>query len=351
MRASNAVRGFPPAPGEPLPVYAPGPFAAWNQRDADTGQDEPDRRADRSRQLAAASITPVEFDTDFSLPAIKDPVASHADGRQAEAATSYPTARPAHGGRRASGRPRHKPKSRSQSVRYAVAAAALIIIAVALTLVIIAPRSGQPSAGGHPASSRSAPASPSPSRPPGKWGFIGLQSTDTALVAANELFPTSFTNAGIAYARVAATEGSHCRAALIGSGLRTAVHKAGCAQVVRATYVARAIRMMATIGVFNLKSAAKAGTAATAAGASEFVAQLKSKKGPAHRIGQGTGIEVAAVEGHYLLLGWAEYTGLSAPKSHAQRLALENFISVAIRNTASIALSYRMTNGQPMPPG
>src|SRR5579859_1395609 len=24
----NAVRGFPPAPGEPLPVYPPGPFAA-----------------------------------------------------------------------------------------------------------------------------------------------------------------------------------------------------------------------------------------------------------------------------------------------------------------------------------
>src|SRR5262252_5500450 len=29
--ASNAVRGSPPAPGEPLPVYPPGPFAAWNR--------------------------------------------------------------------------------------------------------------------------------------------------------------------------------------------------------------------------------------------------------------------------------------------------------------------------------
>ncbi len=363
-RTSNAVRGFPPAPGEPLPVYPPGPFAAWNQRDADSALDEPDKRADSSRQLAAASITPVEFDTDYSLPAIRDPVAysAHSDGLSAESATGSQagsqTARrtpPSRVGRRAADRrgTRQKPRSkaRRQSVRYAVAAAALIIVAVALILVITAPGRSGPPAAGQSNSTHSPSASPSASRPPGKWGFIGLESTDIVPVSATELFPLSFTNAGIRFARVAATEGPHCRGALIGIGLQSAVRKAGCTQVVRATYTARAVSMMATIGVFNLKSAAKASTAATSAGASQFVAQLKSKKGPAYRIGQGTGIEVAAVEGHYLLLGWAEYTGLTAPKRHAQRLALDNFITVLIQHTASIALSYRLTNGQPMPAG
>src|SRR5690242_6773742 len=74
---TNAVRGFPPAPGEPLPVYPPGPFAAWNrgqpgQGDARDLQDT-QRRAGSS-QLVSARITPDEFDTNHSLPAIKDPI-------------------------------------------------------------------------------------------------------------------------------------------------------------------------------------------------------------------------------------------------------------------------------------
>src|SRR5712691_8705616 len=71
---SNAVRGFPPTPGEPLPVYPPGPFAAWNRNPSDRGGREGGTRTGRypesSRQLATATITPDEFDTDYSLPAI-----------------------------------------------------------------------------------------------------------------------------------------------------------------------------------------------------------------------------------------------------------------------------------------
>ncbi|HEX9064788.1 MAG TPA: hypothetical protein VF843_06750 [Streptosporangiaceae bacterium] len=81
--ASNAVRGFPPAPGEPLPVYPPGPFEAWNRsqdrtagpRGGDAYRAGPD---DDASQLAIATITPDEFDTDYSLPAIKDPIPGQA---------------------------------------------------------------------------------------------------------------------------------------------------------------------------------------------------------------------------------------------------------------------------------
>ena len=81
---SNAVRGLPPAPGDSLPVYPPGPFAAWN-RGQPGRQDGRDGRAGRAggladgSQLATATITPDEFDTDYSIPAIRDPSPGQAD--------------------------------------------------------------------------------------------------------------------------------------------------------------------------------------------------------------------------------------------------------------------------------
>src|SRR5215469_926097 len=37
-RIGNAIRGLPPIPDEPLPVYPPGPFAAWNKGTSDRSQ-------------------------------------------------------------------------------------------------------------------------------------------------------------------------------------------------------------------------------------------------------------------------------------------------------------------------
>jgi hypothetical protein len=76
--ASNAVHGFPPAPGEPLPVYPPGPFEAWNRSQdrpvaAHAGEAARGDADEDASGLASATITPDEFDTDYSLPAIKDP--------------------------------------------------------------------------------------------------------------------------------------------------------------------------------------------------------------------------------------------------------------------------------------
>ncbi|MHB1433093.1 MAG: hypothetical protein ACYCVZ_13360, partial [Streptosporangiaceae bacterium] len=93
--ASRAVRGFAPYPDDPLPVYPPGPFAAWNQAPvadpdsvagpdsaADLGSagdrgpagDLRDASADRSAGQVAATISPTDFDTDYAIPAITDPV-------------------------------------------------------------------------------------------------------------------------------------------------------------------------------------------------------------------------------------------------------------------------------------
>src|SRR5579875_1657356 len=354
---SNAVRGFPPRPDDPLPVYPPGPFAAWNRRpgDADAERRAGARREDPARQIAAASITPVEFDTDYSLPAIKDPDPAELGleppgSARSEAARPRPAASPRSGGSRPGGshgrqRParRRRAHARHGSVRLAVGAAALTVL-VATSLRTAAGRPGGRQAASRPPAASS---SSSPAPPAGKWQYIGSRATDPQPLTLTELFPPSFSAAGVFYRRSAQALSSDCHGALIGSGLQSAVHHADCTQAARASYLARAVKMMGTIGVFNLKSAALAQTSALAAGRSQFVAQLPARTGPTKRLGQGTGIEEAVVKGHYLVLGWAEFTGLSAPKTAAERARLTGFLNVLIQQTVNASLSARMVTGKP----
>jgi hypothetical protein len=367
--ASNAVRGFPPEPGELPYVYPPGPFAAWNRgaSAADRGRGEGQggaRRGDPARQIGAATITPDEFDTDFSLPAIKDPTpgtarrADSAAGRGASSSgrpgsrATKPAARgPApRGPRRAAGPGRARPRAGRHSVRVAIVAAAAIIVAVAIVLVLTS--HGGSTAGNtagsrhHPGGKRNS-ASPTPSAPGGTWRYIAVRATDPVRLTTQELYPRSFTSAGVLYRRSVAAKAAGCRTALIGTSLQNAVHRAGCTQALRASYVSRAAKAMATIGVFNLKTYTGAGTAALAAGHSQFVAQLPANSGPTRFIGQGTGIEYAGVKGHYLVLVYAEFTDLHTPTTSAQRQRLNSFISILIQNTVNVSLSYRMANGKP----
>jgi hypothetical protein len=98
-------------------------------------------------------------------------------------------------------------------------------------------------------------------------------------------------------------------------------------------------------------SFATATKAALAAGPSQFVAQLPAKTGPTHTIGSGTGIEEALVKGHYLILVWAQFFKLHAPKTPVQRQQLTNFMNAVITDTANASLSNRMVTGKPLPPG
>ena len=368
--ASNAVRGFPPAPGDALPVYPPGPFAAWNRgqpgrSDGRGGQPARAGLTDSS-QLATATITPDEFDTDYSIPAIKDPVLSHAgrsaapDRRRASAvggqemapkvrSDQLPREPATHGGRakgkgsRSAGRSRKK----RQPAWLAIGAAGVIIAAVAAILVVTIPHGSKPVPRSTP-SSTPTPVSSSPKAPPGPWGFIGSRKTDPVPLTAAELYPASISDAGTVYTRAKYAKGTNCRAALIGSALQAAVRHGGCIQTLRATYLSKSAKVMATIGVFNLKTFASASKAAGKAGHAEFVAQLAAKAGPAKSIGQGTGLEEAIVKGHYLVLVWAETTNLSPPKGQAGRTRLTAFMNLLVKHTVNFSLSNRMVDGKPV---
>jgi hypothetical protein len=78
------------------------------------------------------------------------------------------------------------------------------------------------------------------------------------------------------------------------------------------------------------------------------VAPLRAKKGVAHKIGQGSGIDIAVVKGHYLVLVFAENTSLQAP-TKSQRAQLGSFMNLLIAKTANLSLSYRMVFGKPKP--
>jgi hypothetical protein len=239
-------------------------------------------------------------------------------------------------------------------VRIAISVAAAIVVAVAVVLVLTSHNPSSTGNAGAPPhkASHSPTASPSPSTPGGTWRFIAIRATDPVKLTAQELYRAGFTSSGgVSYRRSIAAKDAGCRSALIGSSLQAAVHRAGCTQAIRATYFSAAAKMMATIGVFNLKTYTGATAAAGAAGRSEFVAQLPAHVGPTRQIGQGTGIEYAGVKGHYLVLVYAEFINLHTPKNTAQRQRLDTFISQLIAGTVNVSLSYRMANGKPLPPG
>src|SRR5258708_7249983 len=209
---SNAVRGFHPAPGDPLPVYPPGPFAAWNRgqpdrqrgRDGQAAGSRASGHADTS-QLAIATITPDEFDTDYSLPAIKDPIPGQpgraAAGRAAadrdQRSASTPGGRARHGQRqrevvkreqvpaapgggstRAKSGPSARTRKKRQPVWLAIGTAGVIVAAVAAVLVLTSLGSGGGPAAPPQPTHTPAPATTSPTPPPRTWGYTAHSHTD-----------------------------------------------------------------------------------------------------------------------------------------------------------------------------
>ncbi len=387
----NAIRGLPPVPDEPLPIYQPGPFAAWNKGSPDRGEGSP-RSADlgsgpgwnsqpgargQSGVQTLATITPDEFDTNHSMPAIKDPIRTAADDANDRMLASGPRSnvraageqrhpgdpapgRRAPGGRASGGRTSggeasrksrtgHGSRPRHQPVWLAIGAAVVIIAGVTTVLVTtsLGSKPATPAAQKPPAKPKPTQAAPSP--PAGKWEYIGTRATDPMPLTLPEVFPMSFVAKGVLIHATALKQGHNCHAALIGTSLQAAVKKAECTQVLRASYVGRLDNAMATIGVFNLTTAVAANQAAQHVGTSEFVAQLVTKKGLTSKIGQGTGIEEALVKGHYLVLVWAEKTDLTTPSTPWQRQHLTNFMNQLIGKTLNGSLSYRMVEGKPGP--
>jgi hypothetical protein len=238
---------------------------------------------------------------------------------------------------------------------------AVVIVAAAVVVWVLrpghhspAPSAAAPAVTGNatpPASPGATPdgagtPSPDPS-PSGRWGHIQTRGVDPLPLTVAELFPAKFTIAGEVYTATVTKAAKGCPGAVIGSALQDAIKHASCSQVLRASYLSGDHKIMGTIGVLNLRSARLARHAGGAAGPQEFIAQLKSKKGPTRNLAKGTGIEEADVKGHYLILIWSEFASLHKPKSAAQKAELVQFSNRLLTNTANVSLSRRLVTGKP----
>jgi hypothetical protein len=203
---------------------------------------------------------------------------------------------------------------------------------------VAAPADGQPTA--HP--------SPSPTL--GPWKHITSQSVDAQPLTIRELYPAQFSVGGNAGTRTVERANTKCTTEVIGTALRAAVRKGGCTQVIRASYLSTNRKIMATIGVLNLVNVAAAEKAGRAAGTNGFIRQLPGPHGPTRNLAKGTGLEEAAVKGHYLILMWTEFVNLHAPSGKKQRKELVAFSSDMFAGTANVSLTSRMVTGKPVTP-
>ena len=197
---------------------------------------------------------------------------------------------------------------------------------------------------------RKAAASSAPTASLGPWKHITTRSEDPVPLTLTELFPARFSSGGTIGARTIDEAGTNCPAAVLGAGLQSAVHKADCTQVMRASYITTDQKIMGTIGVLNLLDATSAERAGQATGASEFIDQLPAATGPTHNLTKGTGLEEAVYKGHYLILIWAEFTNLRSPTTAAEGAALKTFSDNLVSGTANISLTSRMVIGKSQTP-
>ena len=325
--------------------------------DADRASTDPNQRASTDPDQRA---TTGPFDRATSAPfnrgttAANQRVATRPGTGPREGTGPRPAQAPGRGpGARGRGsRGRKRPRRRGSRVRVLLAGGlALIVVAGAAYFMFIrGHKSPAPAAASQQTTgARSSPSAPSASPSPtlGPWGHIESRALDPVPLTLAELFPVSFTDGSTTYARTAQKAKLRCPGALAGSQLTSAVGHAGCTQAMRASYLSSDNQLMGTIGVLNLSTAAAAEQAGKAAGPSEFIAQLPGASGPTKNLTKGTGFEAAEVKGHYLVLVWAEFANLHAPKTALQRSELQNFISLLMQKTANVSLATRQVTGSP----
>jgi hypothetical protein len=229
--------------------------------------------------------------------------------------------------------------------------APVVIVILIVTVIVYLgsrPVTTAGSAAASPSGRAAAQASPSPTL--GPWKHITSQAVDAVPLTVGELFPAQFSVAGNAGALTVARSGTKCTSEVIGAALRTAVRKGGCTQVMRASYLSSNRKIMATIGVLNLVNVTASEKAGRDAGTTGFIRQLPGPHGPTRNLIKGTGVEEAAVKGHYLILMWTEFANLHTPSGKKQRRELEVFANDMFAGTANVSLTSRMVTGKPATP-
>jgi hypothetical protein len=281
--------------------------------------------------------------------AVDEPVITGVDERGAGRAIGG--IRTAAGRSRAAAAKARKTARRKGRTRRRVVVAGISVPAVAAVAFLVMHHPGAaPQHSTPPAHAPASAAASSPTQNLGPWQHIGTRAEDPAPLTLSQLFPAGFSVGGASYARTIQLASTDCTSAVFGSRLQSAVHKYGCSQVMRASYLSTGQKLMGTIGVVNLSTSTGASDVGKVTGPSEFIAQLAAPSGPTHDLTKGLGLEEAEVKGHYLILTWVEFTNLQAPKTNAEKTELRTFSANLIGQTANVSLTSRMVTGNPQVP-
>jgi hypothetical protein len=328
-----------------------GPGLGYPDSDADRATTDPNQRTATDPNQRAATgpfdrATPAPFNRGTTASGQRVATRPGTGPRPVQAPARGPGTR----GRGSRGRKRSRRRGSRIRVLLACGLALIVVAGAAYFLLARGHKSPAPAADPQPTTgARSSPtSSPSPSPSLGPWGHIESRALDPVPLSLAELFPASFSDGSTTYVMTVEKAKVHCAGALAGSQLTSAVGQAGCTQAMRASYLS-SDKLMGTIGVLNLSTAAAAEKAGKAAGPSEFIAQLPATSGATKNLTKGTGFEAAEVKGHYLVLVWAEFADLHAPRTALQRSELQNFISLLMQKTVNVSLATRQVTGSPPP--
>jgi len=352
--------GFPGETGYPGQAAAGEPgYPGWPGEDdqsGETGYPRPGGRlaARQSRQAGLEAPPWAADDAVQSMPGL-EPAGPGTGGRRPANVTPSggpPTGAPPRGSRSAArgGKPRKARKPASRARMWLMPLVMMVVVGVLIAVAYIHFVKGQQTASTAATPIRKNTASSRPAPSLGPWKHITNRTDDPVALTLTELFPARFSSGGTVAIRTIRRAGANCASMVLGTALQAALRKAGCTQVMRASYLSTAQKIMATIGVLNLSDVTAAQRAGQATGATAFIKQLPAAHGPTHNLANGTGLEEAQFKGHYLILTWAEFTNLRAPGSAAQRAELDTFSRNLVAGTATITLTSRMLFGKPEVP-
>ncbi|WP_433329321.1 hypothetical protein [Spirillospora sp. CA-294931] len=197
-----------------------------------------------------------------------------------------------------------------------------------------------------------APESPnSASTPPLVLNPVRLKSrqTDPSPLTLPEVFgKRSFTASKTKYVRTGWNSVQrNCTPLVTGPKLPTLVKKAGCNQVLRATYARGDGKLIGTIGILNLGTEKAAQATEKAAAPQSSSLKPLPGAGTTKKIGTGEALGTSQAWGHYLVMTWIQRPdGKKIPAgSHAVVQAFRE--DVIKHSNLGVALRYRETEGKP----
>ncbi len=180
----------------------------------------------------------------------------------------------------------------------------------------------------------------------GRGDRLKTRTTDPKPLTLNEVFKArSFKSGSRRYVMTARRAERKCAPPTHGTSFRKTLAKAGCTQVLRATFANG--KFVGTIGVLNLRTETAAAAVKTASNQRDAFILALPGAGSTRKIGQGLSLTTAEVDGHYLIMSWVQYP-------NGKRIAKGDYAAVSsfVRSTTygsnlRTALNYRSMEGKP----